>query len=83
MHSPILWCNNIEVRSLASNLVFHAKKKKKQIEIDIHFVRQKVIAKELDIRYVPTEEQIVDLLTKPLTTTRFELLHDKLIFAKA
>lgn len=52
-------------------------------EIDIDFVREKVIAKELDVRYVPTKEQPVDLLTKPLTTAPFELLHNKLIFAKA
>lgn len=42
-------------------------------EIDIHFVREKVITKGLDVRYVPTKEQPADLLTKPLTTTTFEL----------
>ena len=61
--------------------MFHARIK--HVEIDIPFVRERVIAKELDVRFVPTEEKLADLLTKPLTTTRFELLHDKLIFAKA
>ena len=42
MHSPILWCDNIGVGSLASNPMFHAKTT--HIEIDIHFVREKVIA---------------------------------------
>ena len=32
---------------------------------------------------MPMEEQLVDPLTKPLTTTWFELLYDKMIVAKA
>ena len=81
MHSPTLWYDNIGAGSLASNPMFHARIK--HVEIDIPFVRERVIAKELDVRFVPTEEKLADLLTKPLTTTRFELICDKFIFSKA
>ena len=51
------------------------------MEIDIHFVREKVIIKELDVRYVLSFEP-KNLMTKPLTTTRFEPFYGKLILAK-
>ena len=37
------------------------------MEVDVHFVRDKVLQKELDIRYVPTKDQVADILTKPLS----------------
>lgn len=71
-HSPILWCDNVSANSLASNPVFHARTK--HIEIDAHFVCDKVLAKELDVHYVSIELQLADLLTKPLPMTRFYFL---------
>ena len=37
------------------------------IEVDDHFVHDKVLQKELDIRYMPTEDQIAGILKKPLS----------------
>uniref|UniRef100_A0A803NKH7 Uncharacterized protein n=1 Tax=Cannabis sativa TaxID=3483 RepID=A0A803NKH7_CANSA len=73
---PIIWCGNLGAVSLASNPVFHARTK--HIEVDLHFVRDGVIAKQLYIRYVETENQIVDLFTKPLPAMPFQFLHNKL-----
>lgn len=74
--APVLWCDNIGAASLASNPVFHARTK--HIEVDVHFVREKVIASELEIRFVPSECQLADILTKALTVPRFSTLCNKL-----
>lgn len=51
--------------SLAANTVFHAHTK--HIEIDAHFIREKVAAKVVEVRYIPTTEQVDDILSKELT----------------
>ena len=48
---------------------FHARMK--HMEIDYHFVHEKVAAKSLAIRYLPSETQIVDCSTKPLPAQHF------------
>ena len=41
--APIMWCDNQSAIALAYNLVYHAKTK--HVELDLHFIRDKVIAK--------------------------------------
>ncbi|GAA0139636.1 transmembrane signal receptor [Lithospermum erythrorhizon] len=73
---PILWCDNLGATYLSANPVFHAHTK--HIEIDFHFVLEKVARKELQIQFISTKDQIVDVLTKPLATSRFIFFRDKL-----
>ncbi|KAK9209219.1 hypothetical protein WN944_001583 [Citrus x changshan-huyou] len=73
---PIIWCDNVSATELAKNPVYHSRTK--HIELDIHFVRDKVLARELEISYIPSEEQIADILTKPLTFTHFNYFRAKL-----
>ncbi|XP_008238972.1 PREDICTED: uncharacterized protein LOC103337585 [Prunus mume] len=47
---PKLWCDNISAISLAFNLVFHALTR--HVEVDYHYVREKVVRQELDVRYL-------------------------------
>lgn len=75
-HSPTLWCNNIGATYLAANPVFHARTK--HVEIDYHFVREKVAQRALDIRFISTKDQIADIMTKALSTMQFTFLCDKL-----
>lgn len=75
-HLPVLWCDNSSAISLASNPVFHARTK--HVEVDFHFVREKVLHKQLLVKFVPSELQIADVLTKPLTIQRFHFLRSKL-----
>ncbi|XP_062085272.1 uncharacterized mitochondrial protein AtMg00810-like [Humulus lupulus] len=74
--TPIIWCDNISASALAANPVYHARTK--HIELDVHFVRDKVLQKQLDIRYIPSHDQIAGCLTKGLSPSRFQFLVDKL-----
>lgn len=49
---PILWCDNFGALSLVVNLVFHAKTK--HIEVDYHFIHEKVVQKDIILRYSST-----------------------------
>ena len=50
----VLWCDNQSAGDLAKNPIFHSKSK--HIELDVHYIRDKVLNKELEVRYIPTEE---------------------------
>uniref|UniRef100_A0A803NL56 Reverse transcriptase Ty1/copia-type domain-containing protein n=1 Tax=Cannabis sativa TaxID=3483 RepID=A0A803NL56_CANSA len=66
---PTMHCDNISTLHLASNPVLHARTK--HIEIDYHFVRERVKNGLLQLRYTPSEDQVADCLTKPLTASPF------------
>jgi hypothetical protein len=68
---PVTWCDNMSANALASNPVSHARTK--HIELDVHYVRDKVLHNDLKVLYIPTSDQIADCLTKPLTHTRFQM----------
>ena len=80
---PTLWCDNLGATYLTANPVFHARTK--HIEIDFHFVREKVAAGALDVRFIASGDQIADTLTKPITaqllsrfSSNLNLVHDGL-----
>jgi len=73
---PKLWCDNIGATYLLVNPVFHARIK--HVEIDFHFDRESVAAKSLEILFIPSSDQLADVLTKPLVSKRFHLLCFKL-----
>ena len=68
--APVLWCDNLGATYLSANPVFHAKTK--HIEIDFHFVRERVASKLLDIRFIHSQDQIADGFTKALPIRSFE-----------
>lgn len=62
--SPALFCDNLSALHMTMNLVFHARTK--QIEIDYHFVREKVALGTLVTLFVSFIDQVADTFTKPL-----------------
>ena len=74
--TPLLWCGNLGATYLSANPVFHARTK--HIEIDLHFIRERVANKELEIRFIPSKDQLADGFTKALPTRSFEEFHRNL-----
>lgn len=74
--TPILWCDNLSAKALATNPVYHSRSK--HIEVDVHYIRDQVLNNRVVVAYVPTSDQTADCLTKPLTHSRFNQLRDKL-----
>lgn len=63
--TPItILCDNIYAIALASNPVQHARTK--HIELDCHFVRDKIKSSHILPSYIPTRSQAADVLTKAL-----------------
>ncbi|XP_065632023.1 uncharacterized mitochondrial protein AtMg00810-like [Quercus suber] len=75
--SPTLWCDNVSALAIASNPVFHARTK--HVEVDYHFVRERVLRRDLQVKYVATGDQYADIFTKSLSTARFCFLRSKIM----
>lgn len=74
--APVIWCDNVSALALASNPVYHARTK--HIEVDYHFVREKVLNQDISLAFISTADQIADVFTKGLSTARFLFLKSKL-----
>ncbi|KAL4569482.1 hypothetical protein LXL04_025120 [Taraxacum kok-saghyz] len=74
--APNLWCDNLGATYLSANPVFHARTN--HVEVDFHFVREKVAEGRLSVQFISTHDQIADVFTKPLAVERFLFLKSKL-----
>ncbi|KAK4349011.1 hypothetical protein RND71_031766 [Anisodus tanguticus] len=81
LHCPVqkailIYCDNNSVVYLSSNLV--QDQRTKHIEMDIHFVREKVARGQVRVLHVPSRYQIANIFTKGLPSVLFEDFRDSL-----
>ena len=66
--------DNQSAISLAKNPVFH--QRTKHVEIQAHFIREKVLDDIIHLEYCPSTVNFTDLFTKPLLEAQFSKLRD-------
>jgi len=81
LHCPIqkatiVYCDNVSAIYLSGNPVQH--QRTKHIEMDIHFVREKVARGQVRVLHVPSRYQIADIFTKGLPLVLFQDFRDSL-----
>jgi hypothetical protein len=65
----LVYCDNISAVYLSTNPVQH--QRTKHVEIDLHFVREKVAISQVRVLHVPTTSQFIDIFTKGLPFSVF------------
>ena len=68
--TSVVFCDNVSAVYLSTNPVQH--QRTKHIEIDIHFVREKVALGYIRVVHVLSSLQYADIFTKGLPTTLFQ-----------
>jgi len=66
----VIYCDNISSILLANNPVYHARTN--HIEVHYHFIREKILANEIDLIHVSTKNQVADIFTKALGTNKLK-----------
>jgi len=68
----IINCDNTSAINISKNPVQHFQTK--HIDIRHHFLRDLVESEVVSLSFIPTENQLADILTKPLDGSKFESL---------
>jgi hypothetical protein len=74
LHAPLrkttlVYCDNVSAIYMSSNPVQH--QRTKHVEIDLHFVRERVAIGDVRVLHVPTTSQFADVFTKGLPSSVF------------
>eukprot|EP00253_Pinus_taeda_P009291 PITA_09291 len=70
--ATVIFCDNSSAIALSKNSVFH--KRTKHIDTRFHYIRELVNNGEIVLEHCRTQEQVADILTKPLDQKSFEFL---------
>lgn len=75
-YTPTVYCDNLNALHMTINPVFHARIK--HIELDYHFVRERVALGLLVTKHVSTMNQVADIFTKPMSKAALHRFRPKL-----
>jgi hypothetical protein len=67
--STLIYYDNVSAVYLSTNPIQH--QRTKHVEIDLHFVRDRVAMGEVRVLHVPTTSQFADIFTKGLPSSTF------------
>ena len=76
LEPTLIHCDNQSCIKLSENPVFHDRSK--HIEIGYNFIRDMVLKSTVKLQYIPTDEQLANVFTKPLVKGKFVFFIDKL-----
>ena len=74
----IIYCDNQKTQTFAKNFINYFRIK--HINIQHHFVREKIVEKRIQLKYVFTQNQIIDDFIKPLFKNAFKKFRNALNF---
>ena len=79
--ATLVYCDNVSAVYLSANPVHH--RRTKHVELDIHFVRERVALGHFRVLHIPTRQQLADIMTKGLPSDVFSEFRSSLCVANA
>ena len=76
LDATCIYCDNQSCVKFSENPLFHDKSK--HIEIKYNYIKDMLSREAVKLRYVAIDEQIADVLTKPLARVKFEYFRENL-----
>ncbi|KAE9038087.1 hypothetical protein PR001_g8117 [Phytophthora rubi] len=70
--ATVIYEDNQGAMALAKNVGYQARTK--HIDIRYHFIREKVVSNEVELKYVDTKTQLADFMTKGLSSKMLRYL---------
>ena len=77
--ATLVFCDNVSAVYLSANPVHH--RRTKHVELDIHFVRERVALGQFRVLHIPTRQQLADIMTKGLRSDVFSEFRSSLCVA--
>ena len=71
-----IFVDNKSAIALGKNPIFH--NRSKHIDTRFHFIRESISKKEVQLKYVKSQDQVADIFTKPLKFEDFARLRARL-----